>query len=53
MELLEQKTVNLHAMWFDIYTGEMYLFSKPRRMFVLIDEDSVDMLKEEVEEHKA
>ncbi|VDM64099.1 unnamed protein product [Angiostrongylus costaricensis] len=52
-EHLEKRTVDLHAMWFDVYTGEMYLFSKPRRMFVVIDEDSVDLLKKEIEEHKA
>ncbi|KJH42542.1 carbonate dehydratase [Dictyocaulus viviparus] len=50
VERLEQKTVNLHAMWFDIFTGEMYLFSKPRRMFILIDENSLNQLKTEVEQ---
>ncbi|KAE9420631.1 hypothetical protein Angca_003325 [Angiostrongylus cantonensis] len=52
-EHLEKRTVDIHAMWFDVYTGEMYLFSKPRRMFVMIDEFSVDLLKKEIEEHKA
>ncbi|KAK6748314.1 hypothetical protein RB195_001126 [Necator americanus] len=52
-EFLEKKTVDLHAMWFDIYTGEMYLFSKPRRKFILVNEDTVNELTEEVNQHKA
>ncbi|VDO44040.1 hypothetical protein V3C99_010192 [Haemonchus contortus] len=52
-EMLEKKTVDLHAMWFDIFAGEMYMFSKPRKQFILIDEKSVDQLEREIEQHKA
>ncbi|TMS38138.1 hypothetical protein L596_004929 [Steinernema carpocapsae] len=48
-EFLESGSVNLHAMWFDIYTGNMFMFSKPRKMFVLVDEESVDGLIQEVD----
>ncbi|CAJ0952829.1 unnamed protein product, partial [Mesorhabditis belari] len=47
-EFLERKEINLHAMWFDIYTGDMQMFSKRSRRFVTIDEDSVDRLTNEI-----
>uniref|UniRef100_A0A915CVV5 Carbonic anhydrase n=1 Tax=Ditylenchus dipsaci TaxID=166011 RepID=A0A915CVV5_9BILA len=46
-EFLEQGTVHLHAFWFDIYTGNMHMFSRTRQRFVLIDEESVPQLLEE------
>lgn len=49
-ELLEDGSVHLHAMWFDIYTGNMYMFSKDRRRFVIVDENTVDELEKEVED---
>ncbi|VDO63723.1 unnamed protein product [Heligmosomoides polygyrus] len=52
-EFLEKKTVDLHAMWFDIFAGEMYLFSKPQKEFVLIDEGSVDELEKQIMKHVA
>ncbi|KAK6019418.1 carbonate dehydratase [Ostertagia ostertagi] len=52
-EFLEKKTVDLHAMWFDIFAGEMYMFSKPRKQFILIDEGTVDQLETEIEKHLA
>lgn len=51
-EFLESQTVDLHAMWFDIYTGEMHMFSKPNNRFVLVDESNVEELIEEVEKHQ-
>ncbi|PAV60762.1 hypothetical protein WR25_25427 [Diploscapter pachys] len=46
-EFLESGKVHLHAMWFDVYTGEMYMFSKKKAQFVLVDENSVDELEKE------
>ncbi|PAV81673.1 hypothetical protein WR25_17282 [Diploscapter pachys] len=46
-EFLESGKVHLHAMWFDVYTGEMYMFSKNKAQFVLVDENSVDELEKE------
>jgi carbonic anhydrase len=48
-EFLQEKVVHLHAMWFDIYTGNMYLFSRERQRFVVIDEETVGELSAEVE----
>ncbi|VDK45493.1 unnamed protein product [Cylicostephanus goldi] len=52
-EFLDKKEVDLHAMWFDIFAGEMYLFSKPRRKFIVVNEETVDELEKEVNKHKA
>ncbi|CAD56250.2 Carbonic anhydrase [Caenorhabditis elegans] len=51
-EFLVSQTVDLHAMWFDIYTGEMHMFSKPNKQFVLVDESNVEELIDEVEKHQ-
>ena len=48
-EFLRQGVVHLDAMWFDIYTGEMYLFSREQQRFVVIDEKSVPKLMKELE----
>jgi len=48
-EFLSQRLVHLHAMWFDVYTGEMYLFSRKDQRFILVDEASVPKLIQEVE----
>ncbi|XP_074658447.1 beta carbonic anhydrase 1-like [Tubulanus polymorphus] len=39
---LINETVRLHAMWFDIYTGDVYLFNRPHQRFMVVDENSVD-----------
>ncbi|VDN24694.1 unnamed protein product [Cylicostephanus goldi] len=52
-DILANKAADLHAMWFDIFAGETYLFSRPRRKFILIDEKTVDSLQEEVKQHVA
>ncbi|WKY04636.1 hypothetical protein Q1695_005556 [Nippostrongylus brasiliensis] len=49
-EFLEKKTVDIHAMWFDIFAGEMYMFSKPHSQFVLVDEETVGQLEKEIEQ---
>ncbi|KAH7730640.1 CBN-BCA-2 protein [Aphelenchoides avenae] len=47
-EFLEQGDVHLHAMWFDIYTGEMYLFSRERQRFVVVNEQTSNELTAEI-----
>ena len=49
LEFLENRKVFLHAMWFDIYTGNMYMFSKEQGHFTLVDEGSVPSLVAEVD----
>ena len=44
---LRNGTARIHAFWFDIYTGEIYYFSRRRKYFDPINEDNVaDFLDE-------
>lgn len=45
---LEKHELHIHALWFDIYTGEIYYFSRGAKKFVIIDEDNMGRLLEEV-----
>lgn len=45
---LETFELHLHALWFDIHTGDMYYFSRGAKRFINIDENSVEKLMEEV-----
>uniref|UniRef100_A0A914W044 Carbonic anhydrase n=1 Tax=Plectus sambesii TaxID=2011161 RepID=A0A914W044_9BILA len=47
-DFLSRRQVALHAMWFDIYTGDVYLFSRRMKQFVRIDEKTVGELVAEV-----
>ncbi|XP_028136465.1 beta carbonic anhydrase 1 [Diabrotica virgifera virgifera] len=48
---LEKHELHIHALWFDIYTGDIYYFSRGAKRFVLIDEDNVDKLLQEVKKY--
>lgn len=48
---LEKHELHIHALWFDIYTGDIYLFSRGAKKFVLIDEDNVMKLLQEIEKY--
>ncbi|KAL5004406.1 hypothetical protein ScPMuIL_017862 [Solemya velum] len=43
-EKLSKNEVRLHAMWFDIYTGEVYMFSRARKVFMEINEHNYSHL---------
>ncbi|CAH0557060.1 unnamed protein product [Brassicogethes aeneus] len=45
---LEKHQLHIHALWFDIYTGEIYYFSRAAKKFVVIDEENVEKLLNEV-----
>lgn len=45
---LEKFELHIHALWFDIYTGEIYYFSRAAKRFVIIDENHVSKLLDEV-----
>ncbi|KAL1491715.1 hypothetical protein ABEB36_012272 [Hypothenemus hampei] len=45
---LEQHQLHIHALWFDIYTGEIYYFSRAAKRFVIIDENNFKKLLQEV-----
>ncbi|GLV41575.1 Carbonic anhydrase beta [Carabus blaptoides fortunei] len=46
---LERHELHIHALWFDIYTGEIYYFSRQAKCFTKISEDNIETLLEEVE----
>jgi len=43
--LLTRKKISVHAMWLDIYTGDVYLFSFKEKSFIKLDEHSYAALK--------
>lgn len=45
---LETHDLHLHALWFDIYTGDVYYFSRRAKRFISIDEHTIDTLLLEV-----
>lgn len=45
---LEKHDLHIHALWFDIYTGDIYYFSRGAKQFVPVDESTVDDLASEV-----
>lgn len=48
---LETHDLHIHALWFDIYTGDVYYFSRAAKRFVAVDESSVDNLSDEVRKY--
>lgn len=48
---LEKHELHIHALWFDIYTGEIYYFSRGAKRFVLVEEDSFEKLLQEVKKY--
>ncbi|GAB6027748.1 hypothetical protein CHUAL_001986 [Chamberlinius hualienensis] len=45
---LEEGSIRIHAMWFDIYTGDVYFFSRGKKHFVKIHDDTVKYLLDEI-----
>jgi len=45
---LEANDLHIHALWFDIYTGDIYYFSRQAKKFVLINEDNIEKISEDV-----
>lgn len=52
-EFLARNQVHLHALWFDVYSGDMYMFSRDKERFVLIDEESAAQLLTEDERERS
>ncbi|PIC18649.1 hypothetical protein B9Z55_024466 [Caenorhabditis nigoni] len=48
-DFLEAGNLHLHGAWFNIYDGEVFLFSKDRKRFIVIDEKTVPSLSAELE----
>lgn len=45
---LETHDLHIHALWFDIYTGDIYYFSRSQKRFVHVDEENYERIIEEV-----
>lgn len=45
---LESHDLHIHALWFDIYTGDIYYFSRQNKKFIEINETNVEKLVVEV-----
>lgn len=48
---LEKHDLHIHALWFDIYTGDIYYFSRGAKKFVLISDSNVEDLIDEVRKY--
>lgn len=48
---LEKHDLHIHALWFDIYTGDVYYFSRAAKKFVTINEENVEQLMREVRKY--
>ncbi|CAG9854951.1 unnamed protein product [Phyllotreta striolata] len=48
---LEKHELHIHALWFDIYSGDIYYFSRAAKRFVLIEEDSFENLLKEIKKY--
>lgn len=48
---LERHDLHIHALWFDIYTGDIYYFSRQAKKFVVIDEANIEKISEEVKKY--
>lgn len=45
---LETHDLHIHALWFDIYTGDIYYFSRGQKRFVHVDEENCESIIQEV-----
>ncbi|CAG9804792.1 unnamed protein product [Chironomus riparius] len=45
---LEQFDLHIHALWFDIYTGDIYYFSRQQKRFVTVAEETIEKISDEV-----
>lgn len=45
---LQKHDLHIHALWFDIYTGDIYYFSRRAKQFIIIDESTYEVILSEV-----
>ncbi|XP_069365917.1 beta carbonic anhydrase 1 isoform X2 [Maniola hyperantus] len=45
---LQRHDLHIHALWFDIYTGDIYYFSRRAKRFLIIDESSYEVILAEI-----
>ncbi len=46
---LQRNKLNLYALWFDVYSGEVYMFSFKEKAFIKIDDANYNKLHTEFE----
>jgi len=49
---LQDGRAHIHALWFDIYTGEVHCFSRKHKTFIVINDSTIEELMSEVEENQ-
>lgn len=48
---LEQHDLHIHALWFDIYSGDIYYFSRQAKRFLSVTEDTIEQISDEVKRY--
>lgn len=48
---LEQHDLHIHALWFDIYTGDIYYFSRQSKRFLSVTDDTIEKIADEVQRY--
>ncbi|KYM80890.1 Beta carbonic anhydrase 1 [Atta colombica] len=48
---LERHDLHIHALWFDIYTGDIYYFSRANKRFIEINETTEPLLLKEINKY--
>eukprot|EP00088_Acartia_fossae_P001374 TRINITY_DN10533_c0_g1_i2.p1 TRINITY_DN10533_c0_g1~~TRINITY_DN10533_c0_g1_i2.p1 ORF type:complete len:309 (+),score=56.90 TRINITY_DN10533_c0_g1_i2:96-1022(+) len=50
---LRDGQTHIHALWFDVYTGEVHCFSRKEKTFIPVNDNTVEELVNELEESAA
>lgn len=50
-ERMSSGLVHLHGIWFDIYTGDIYYFSRKQKKFVEVNETNIGKLLDEISKY--
>ena len=45
---LEQHDLHIHALWFDVFSGDIYYFSRQSKRFVSVTEHTIEAISDEV-----
>ena len=48
----KKNKINLYALWFDVYTGDVYMLSMEEKCFVKIDDNTYEKLLKEYDAEK-
>uniref|UniRef100_A0A2P2HYT1 Carbonic anhydrase n=1 Tax=Hirondellea gigas TaxID=1518452 RepID=A0A2P2HYT1_9CRUS len=48
---LARGRVYIHALWFDIYSGDIHYFSRQQKCFVVLNDENIDKIMIEVEKY--